>query len=196
MIGIKLSMPYEYSAQNHDWDMTLRAAWNLVMTGQAAKGKNELEFSCLTGGMILSFCAVESFINSIAFVAPSKQEYAHFDYEAYTKIRNFWGRLKAVCSILNIAIDQSQGVFKILEEMRVWRNALVHFSPYSIEPTAIDIPIESKELHTEFRSQEYTKSVTVEKAKEFYGCAFQIIDLIEKTSGLSPRASCTYTTTK
>jgi len=29
-------MPFEYSAENHDWDNTLMASWNLLMQGQAA----------------------------------------------------------------------------------------------------------------------------------------------------------------
>lgn len=185
-------MPYEYYAENHDWDYTLMAAWNLVMAGQAASKDKKLEFSSFTGSMVLSFCAIESFMNSVAFSMPSNERYKDFDYKAYRKLNSFWDKLKKICNALDIAIDQSTGVFKVIEEMRIWRNSLVHFSPYSIETTEIQDTQDSRELHTEFRYKEYTKSVSTENAKTFYSRAYDFIDLVQKKSGLNPRAMCSY----
>jgi hypothetical protein len=50
-----LWMPVEYYAENHDWDMTLRAARYLAVIGQAKKLKPEHPFSCFTGSMLLRF---------------------------------------------------------------------------------------------------------------------------------------------
>ena len=171
------------------------AAWNLVMAGQAASKDKKLEFSCFTGSMVLSFCAIESFVNSIAFSMPSSEKYKDFDYKKYRKLNAFWDKLKMVCAALGIEIDQSTGVFKTIEEMRMWRNSLVHFSPYSIETTEIQTPTESTELHSEFHDKEYVRSVAVEPAKAFYSCAFDLIELIKKASGLDPRAMCSYKVT-
>jgi hypothetical protein len=61
-------MPFEYYAENHDWDLTLRASWNLLMSAQAVQRaknierKSEQGFSFLTGAMLLSFCAIESYV--------------------------------------------------------------------------------------------------------------------------------------
>lgn len=57
-------MPYEYSAQNHDWDLTLHAAGELIKVGLAMDkrpktGNMSMGFSFFTGGMVLSFAAVE-----------------------------------------------------------------------------------------------------------------------------------------
>lgn len=188
-------MPYEYYAENHDWDYTLMAAWNLLMAGQAASKDKKLEFSCFTGSMMLSFCAIESFINSIAFSMSSSEKYKDFNYSSYRKLNTFWDKLKTIRAALEIEIDQSTGIFKTIEEMRTWRNSLVHSVPYCIETTEIQVPSESTELHTEFRDKEYTRSVTVGSAKAFYGCAFDLIELIKKTSRLDPRAMCSYKTT-
>ena len=64
-------MSYEYSAQNHDWDLTLRAASDLVTAGihldqKPGEGTRSMAFSHFTGGMVLSFAAVESFSASVA----------------------------------------------------------------------------------------------------------------------------------
>jgi len=63
-------MPFEYYAENHDWDLTLRALWNLLMSGQAARNNPEQQFSFYTGSMLLSFCAVESYMNSEVVPSP------------------------------------------------------------------------------------------------------------------------------
>lgn len=55
-------MTFEYYAENHDWDLTLRASGNLFMQGQAANNNSQLQFSCLTGAMLLSFSAIESYM--------------------------------------------------------------------------------------------------------------------------------------
>ncbi len=80
-------MAYEYSAENHDWDLTLRASWNLLMSGQAAdqmanlERKNEQVFSFFTGSMLLAFCAIESFTSSVAFSMPDHDSFKNFDYD-------------------------------------------------------------------------------------------------------------------
>ncbi len=44
-------MPHQYSGENHDWDLTLRAAWCLLIMGQAAiLGTHE----CRIHGVIVS----------------------------------------------------------------------------------------------------------------------------------------------
>ena len=59
------SLPSLYTAENHDWDLTLRAAHELLMLGQMIRRMPDTtraskQFSCWTGSMLLSFCAIES----------------------------------------------------------------------------------------------------------------------------------------
>lgn len=191
-------MPYEYTAENHDWDMTLRASWRLLISAQAlaraknVKDKNELEFSFLTGGMLLAFCAIESFVTSIAFTMARDKRYSGFDYRLYKRQKNFWDKIEMVCTALKLAVERSAEPFKTIEAMRIWRNSLVHASPYSVETVLILETTDSKELHDELKVQPYTKAVQIEEAKAFYGAAFQLIDLVKTASGFDPRAMCSY----
>lgn len=191
-------MPFEYYAENHDWDMTLRASWRLLISAQSlarstnVKDKNELEFSFLTGGMLLAFCAIESFITSIAFTMARDKRYSGFDYRRYKEQRNFWGKIEMVCNALGIAVERSTEPFKTIEAMRTWRNSLVHASPYSIETVLILETKNSTELHNKLKIQPYTKAVQIEEAKAFYDAAFQLIALVKNASGFNPRAMCSY----
>lgn len=191
-------MPFEYYAENHDWDMTFRAAWNLLGSAQVVKNakdfklKNEQEFSLLTGAMLLSFCAIESYITSIAFSMSKDEKYKGFNYLRYKKLRNFWEKVEMVCDSVGISHDQSAQPFKTIETMRKWRNSLVHASPYSIGKAVIVETKDASELHAQLRDQEYTRTVTIEEANSFYNATFQLINLVEKASGLNPRAMCSY----
>jgi len=185
-------MPCEYTAENHDWDLTLRASWNLVMAGQIAKGKPDLPFSFLTGGMILAFCAIESFINSMAFSMSADGRYPNFDYARYVKQQTFWKRFRMLASNLGIKVDLAVEPFCTMERMRLWRNSLVHSSPYRIETTFLPEPADSVKLHRCFRSKEFGRAVTIANARLFFECVWQVIDLLKKESGLDPRPMCTY----
>jgi len=191
-------MPFEYYAENHDWDLTLRASWNLLMSAQAVKRakdyerKGEQEFSFLTGAMLLSFCAIESYITSIAFSMSRDKKYKGFNYRQYKGQYNFWNKILMVCNSLGITIDQSSEPFKTIEAMRKWRNSLVHASPYSIETVLIVETKDSKELHDKLNDWEYTRTVRVEEAKAFYHATINLINLVKKASGLDPRAMCSY----
>ncbi|MBI1273023.1 MAG: hypothetical protein GC131_02925 [Alphaproteobacteria bacterium] len=192
-------MAYEYSAENHNWDLTLRASWNLLMSGQAAsKGpnlekKNEQVFSFFTGSMLLAFCAIENFTSSVAFSMPDHDRFRAFDYEGYKRIIRFWDKIEKVCAALNQPVDKSQGLFQIIKEMQIWRNALSHTSSYEIESTEIqDTVKDSSMLHVPFHNKEYARSVNVGNAKKFYCAAYNYIDMVKNASGIEPRASCTY----
>lgn len=191
-------MPFEYYAENHDWDLTVRASWNLLMSAQAVKRakdfeqKNEQEFSFLTGAMLLSFCAVESYITSVAFSMSRDERYKGFNYRQYKRQNKFWDKIQMVCNALGINADQSSEPFKTIEAMRKWRNSLVHASPYSIETVQIVQTKDSRELHDKLKDHPYTATVRIEEAKSFYDATIQLIDLVKKASGLDPRAMCSY----
>ncbi|MGH7205763.1 MAG: hypothetical protein ACREI2_06095 [Nitrospiraceae bacterium] len=191
-------MPFEYYAENHDWDLTVRASWNLLMSAQAVKRakdfkqKNEQEFSFLTGAMLLSFCAVESYITSVAFSMSRDERYKGFNYRQYKRQNKVWDKIQMVCNALRIRADQSSEPFKTIEAMRKWRNSLVHASPYSIETVQIVQTKDSRELHDRLKDQPYTATVRIEEAKSFYDATIQLIDLVKKASGLDPRAMCSY----
>jgi len=185
-------MPFEYSAENHDWDLTLGASYDLLMQGQTTPDNTKLEFSNFTGSMLLSFSAIESFINSVAFLMPRGDKYKEFNYSEYKELQRFWDKLDLVCENLGIEVDKSKGTFQVIEQMRGWRNSLVHSSPYSIEITEITETKDSRNLHKSYEHREYPRSVIVDKAIKFYNSARELITLIEKSSGIEPRTMCSY----
>lgn len=191
-------MPHEYSAQNHDWDLTLRAAHDLLMIGQfigriPTKGTLSKEFSCLSGSMLLSFCAVESFSASVAFSMPSDDRFRGFDFEKYRQASRFWDKIEILCSAIQIKTDKSQGLFQKISEMQIWRNLVTHASPYDIPPTVVTNTVKAPgKLHAHFENKEYARIIDVKNAKIFYSTAFDYITLIKESSGIDPRASASY----
>lgn len=221
---------YEYSAENHDWDLTLNAAETLLVTGykinaisqllSSSKLKdvhrrliqgfsdvvNELppsgnlsleaiKFSSFTSSMLLSFCAIESFMASIAFRMAGDLNFKDFDFDKYRRSQRFWDKMDMLCLELSIEVDKSQGLFQTIQEMQEWRNLVTHASPYKVDPTKVAETAGKAilKLHTPYKSKEYTRSVKYEKARKFYVTALEFIQLLEKTSGLEPRAQAVYT---
>ena len=191
-------LAYEYSAQNHDWDLTLHAAAELIKAGvvldkKPMLGTLSMGFSFFTGGMVLSFAAIESFAASIAFSMPSSQKFANFDFQKYRKARRFWDKLDQLMSAADIAVDKGSGLFQHIGLMQDWRNLVTHASPYEIEPTEIanshDAP---GKLHAPKWHLEYTRMADAEHAKKFYETACAFIDLVKKRTDLDPCASVTY----
>lgn len=191
-------MPYEYPAQNHDWDLTLHAAAELIKMGfvmdkRPKTGNLSMGFSFFTGGMVLSFAAIESFSASVAFTMRSDSRFARFDFEQYRKAKQFWGKMELLMSTAGIEIDKSKGLFRDIGDMQRWRNLVTHASPYEIERTEIQDTTKSPtKLHSNSRHLEYTRMADPENAKKFYGTALDYIDLVTDRSGLDPRASATY----
>lgn len=193
-------MPHGYTAENHDWDLTLRAAWSLTMIGQAAQslptGGNikEREFASYLGSMLLSFSAIESFSASVAFSLPRVEKYSAFDFEAYTRTQRFWDKLEMLFAIIPYQIDKSTGLFQTVRDMQRWRNLVTHSSPYRIEPTSVaDTTSAPRKLHSPFQGKEYARKVSLDNAQKFYTCAFDYIHLVKELTSIDPRASVQYT---
>lgn len=193
-------MPHEYYAENHDWDLTLRAAWSLCMMGQAAvhlpTGGNlrEREFASYSGSTLLSFCAIESFSASVAFSMPRTERFSNFDFEGYKRSSRFWDKLHMICHAAGYEINKSRGLFQQIAMMQSWGNLVTHASPYRVEQTPIRDTVRApKKLHTRYRAREYTRDVSLQSAKKFYHCALEYIDLISELTGIDPRATAQYT---
>ena len=191
-------MPHEYAAQIHDWDLTLRASHDLLMIGQLINripttGTLSKGFSCFTGSMLLSFCAIESFSASVAFSMPSEDRFRDFDFERYKQASRFWDKIEMLCGAIQIEIDKSQGLFQKIGEMQRWRNLVTHASPYEIQATSVMDTVEApKKLHEPFMHKQYTRITDVKNAKTFYSTAYDYITLITERSGIDPRASVSY----
>ncbi len=191
-------MAWEYSAQNHDWDMTLHAGADLIKAGliadrQARTGTVSMGLSFFSGGMILTFCAVESFSASVAFMMPKTAGYESFDFKAYQSARRFWDKMTLLCEAAGIVPDKSQGLFQRIEAMQQWRNLVTHAQPFEVEPTIIQSTTkEPGKLHKKHHRKDYIRSVDAETAKLFYRNAIEYIDLIKEKTGIDPRASATF----
>jgi hypothetical protein len=134
-------MPYDYSAENHDWDLTLRAAQDLLTASQllaSSSTQKSFEFSQFTASMLLSFCAIESFSASIAFCMASDERFKSFDFEQYKRTQRFWDKIELLCSALSLKVDKSQGLFQQIQEMQEWRNLVTHASPYKVDATRVE----------------------------------------------------------
>ncbi len=192
-------MPHEYSAENHDWDLTLRSAWELLQLGQAMQqmattGNIGKGFPCFTGSMLLLFCAIESFSASVAFSMPKETQFQDFDFEKYRGTFNFWGKLEILFSELDYRIDKSEGLFQKISKMQQWRNLVTHASPYEISNVSIKDTVNApRNLQKPYHSKQYTRSTKVTDAKEFYTAAYDYIDLVKNLSGINPRAMVIYT---
>lgn len=191
-------MVFEYSAENHDWDLTLHAAGELIGAGirmdqLPRSGTLSKGFSFFTGGMVLSFAAIESFCASVAFSMQTHPQFASFDYDRYRTARRFWDKMDLLMSAAGIAVDRGRGIFQHISRMQDWRNLVSHASPYEIEVTQIsDTVKEPSRLHANKRHLEYTRMTDAASAKNFYETACAFIDLVKERTGLDPRASATY----
>ncbi|NTI03154.1 hypothetical protein G6K88_14110 [Agrobacterium rhizogenes] len=178
--------------------MTLHAAAQLIKAGlvankQARTGSVSMGFSFFTGGMVLTFCALESFSASVAFSMPSTTGYETFDFKAYQSARRFWDKMTILCSAAGIVADKSQGLFQRIEQMQQWRNLVTHAQPFEIEPTIIQSTTrEPGKLHKKHHRKDYIRSVDAETAKLFYESTLEYIDLITAKTGIDPRASVSY----
>lgn len=191
-------MGHIYSAENHDWDLTLRAAHDLFQIGNAMdkkprKGTLSMGFSALTGSMLLSFSSIESFSASVAFCMPETEKFSDFDFEKYRRTQRFWDKLTLLFSATGQEIDKSQGLFQTISEMQHWRNLVTHASPYRIEETEIaNTTTAPGKLHKPKHIKDYTRSVDVKNAARFYQAAFNYIEFLKVGSGLEPRAMAKY----
>lgn len=191
-------MPYEYSAQSHDWDLTLSAAAELIKTGlvmdrRPKTGSLSMGFSFFTGGMVLSFAAIESFSASAAFAMQSNDRFSGFDFQQYRHARRFWDKMQLLMSAAGIEVDKSKGLFRDIGQMQQWRNLVTHASPYEIEPIEIENTTGApQKLHEKIRHRDYARMADSENAKKFYECALSYIDLVKERTSLDPRASVTY----
>ncbi|ANV99636.1 hypothetical protein [Bradyrhizobium icense] len=191
-------MIYEYSAQNHDWDLTLHAAAELIKAGliadkQPRAGTLSMGFSFFTGGMVLSFAAIESFSASVAFSMPSHERFSGFDFQRYRNARRFWDKMEMLMSAAGIEINKGNRLFQHIGQMQEWRNLVTHASPYEIEPTEIENTTSApSKLHEKKRRLEYTRMADCENAKKFYGTALEFINLVTDRTSIDPRASATF----
>lgn len=191
-------MPHTYSAENHDWDLTLRAAFELLQFGKIMDqrprtGTLAMGFSAYVGSMLLSFSSIESFSASIAFSMPQTERFKDFDFETYRRSARFWDKLDMLFSATGQPIDKSHGLFQIISEMQRWRNLVTHASPYRIEPAEVrNTTSEPGKLHKPKHKQEYTRNVDLRSASKFYQAAYDYIDFLKTGSDLEPRASASY----
>src|SRR3546814_1319843 len=91
----KTALPQEYSAQIHDWDLTLAAAAELTKAGLAADsrpttGTLPRGFPFFTGGMVLSFAALECYSASAAFAMQSDHRFPASAFPQYRKTQRSW----------------------------------------------------------------------------------------------------------
>lgn len=191
-------MPYEYSAENHDWDLTLYAAAELIKTGLLMDKKPRRDtlsmgFSFFTGGMVLSFAAIESFSASIAFSIQSDKRFPDFSFQHYQTTRRFWDKMNLLMSAAAIEVDRNKGLFQQIALMQRWRNLVTHASPYEISPIEITDTIKTpRKLQNPNKPLQYARTANAENAKNFYKTAIAYIELVKERTGYDPHTSVSY----
>lgn len=191
-------MPHEYFAENHDWDLTLHAAFELLKVGEMMDkrprtGSMSMGFSAFTGSMLLSFSSIESFSASVAFTMPQTDEFSDFDFDTYRRERAFWRKLELLFTATNQTVDKSKGLFQTISDMQRWRNLVTHSSPYRIEAVEIEnTTLAVSKLHKPKQIKEYVRSVDARTAAKFYRAALEYIEFLKSGSGLEPRAQAEF----
>jgi len=189
-------VPYEYSAEHHDWNMTLRSAGELygLSVNPQMLGNGVRLFALLTGSMVLSFAAIESFSASVAFCMADNPRYPGFDFDRYKKTFRFAEKMNMLMEPHGIKPDWGSGLFQRIATMQQWRNLVTHASPYEIESTPIADSMDARHLHTQsHHDREYARGCNTQAAKDYYSTAVEYIEMIRKTTGINPVASATYT---
>lgn len=187
------------SGENHDWDLTLRAAYQLLESGfvldkQKRAGTLSMGYAHFTGSMVLSFAAIESFSASTAFAMSRNAKFAGFDYEKYRRTSRFKDKLDQIFEATGNKIDWSQGLFQKVKEMQDWRNLVVHSSPSAFDNGATLTPEPSKNL-AKTASKTYLDRTELEPAKSFYNTALEYIETLEKLTNIKPTTHAVFTVT-
>lgn len=185
-------MNWEYYYENHDWDMTLASAKELLDAGNRVpvSATENRSISYYTASMLLAFCSVESFVNSLAFLLHNAGAKG-FNYKRYGRISGIWNRLQFVAQALNYEVDQKRQPYSTFARMRDWRNELVHSKPFSIEPKLIADPSDARDLTHDGAKSSY-KLASRQQARRFCRCAHVIIARFHRASNLVPTTFVTY----
>lgn len=196
-------MAHRYSAENHDWDLTLHAAYVLAVMGREANHLpttgtlRERAFSCFLGSMLLSFSAIESFSASVAFSMPNTERFKEFDFERYRRTSQFWSKIEMLFAAIPYEVDKSGGLFQTIRMMQDWRNLVTHAKPYRIEETEIENTLDAPaRLNEPFHALQYTRQVDFEHAQKFYSAAVDYTKLLTNLTSISPLATAKYSGTK
>ncbi|WP_146750688.1 hypothetical protein [Burkholderia pseudomallei] len=177
--------------------MTLHAAAELIKAGlvidkRPKTGSMSMGFSLFTGGMVLSFAAIESFSASVAFCMASDNRFAGFDFQRYRAARRFWDTMELLMSAAGIEVDKGSGLFQHIGQMQEWRNLVTHASPYEVEPVEILDTARAPQLHQKKRHLEYAGMAEPHNAKKFYETAVAYIELVKQRTSLDPMAFASY----
>lgn len=174
------------SGENHDWDLTMKAAFMLLENGyaldqQPRTGTLSMGFAHFTGSMMLSFAGIESFSASTAFCMSRDAKFAHLDYEQYRRHRYFKDKIEYLFANIPAPVDWSQGLFQKIKEMQDWRNLVAHSSPYGYDETT---PKKGSQQKT--NSKTYLDRVQLIPANTYYGTAVKYIEHLEALTGIRP----------
>jgi hypothetical protein len=163
------------------------------MDKRKGTGTLSMGFSFFTGGMILSFAAIESFAASVAFCMSSEPRFSEFSFERYRSERRFWKKMELPMFAAGTEIDKSKGIFQHIAQMQRWRNLVTHAEPYEIGPLEVlDTVKEPRKLHLQKQHLDYAESANAENARRFYGTACDFVTLVSESTGIDPRATAVY----
>lgn len=179
------------SGENHDWDLTLHAAYQLLETGfvldkRERTGTLSMGYAHFAGSMVLSFAAIESFSASIAFSMSRDANFARFDYEMYRRTFRFKDKLDQIFDAAGQPIDWSQGVFQRVKDMQDWRNSVIHSSPSAFDESAAATTSAPAKKRKKGISESYLNRTELGPAKAFYNTAREYIETLEKLTSIKP----------
>jgi len=205
---------YDYKSSIHNWDMTLEMAKQLICVGKIS-GEDKLDLGSkidkffegtglvnsgglksgmLTGGMIMSHCAVESFVTSAADMLTGYEGFPDFRDERFKKERAFWDRLKMVYKHVNIEVNKNKEPFKGLFQLHMWRLAVVHSKPIYVAAKNVDPGDRGffDELHNSHEERDYLRDVNDKNASDYYQAASDVIRIFIDETGLRPTTGAVY----
>jgi hypothetical protein len=183
----------KFSSEHHNWNMTIMASSRLLTLGENVE-KNDYSFSAFAGSMLLAVAGLESFLNSIAHtISINESEFPYFEFERKGIIEKLYFLLDK----FGIRLNKGERPCQTVKKAVAWRNSIVHSKPSYVEETIIEPGQDIRQLPKQYMSNEnkylpYENFVSQENADRFNRDIIEVIELIKKTSGLNPRAQCTY----
>jgi hypothetical protein len=173
----------KFSADHHDWDMTLSSAKALLELG---KNQDNHSFACFTGSMVLSVAALESFLNSLGYSEGIEANWPEFERAPIID------KMKNLGAKLGISVDAGLPPYQIIAEAIRWRNNLMHSKPVSVRNIEIENMEDVRKItNNEFKNK-YEFQVSEENAIRFYSSICKVLIKFEEAGGDFPDTGNTY----
>ena len=162
--------------EHHDWDLTFRAATDLLKLGLSSSEHGQ-KFACLSGAMVLTVASLESFMNSMGHGTG-----LGLSWDSYQRLPVI-DKLRVIGKMIGIAVNVGHEPYQSVVEAFRWRNDLLHSKPEIV--TGLEVDAESledvREKTERALPRKYEFKVNESTANRFHAKICEVIALFQKT---------------